>query len=111
MKNKLFGFFIFILPIGFWKVQNGTLVNKIGKKALNNLTFVKGDRYFTIRDNENPHRGICDKWELGEKTEGGWRSIIDVETGKYLTASSNQTLSSQGTLRSIFCFETCKSFL
>ena len=55
----------------------------------------------TIRDNENPHRGICGKWELGEKTEGGWRSIIDVETGKYLTASSNKILSSQGMIFTI----------
>ena len=77
---------------------NGTLVNKLDKKALNHLTFVKGEKYFTIRDTENLHGGICGNWKLGEETTSGWRSIQDVETGKYLTVSSHQTLSSQGTI-------------
>ena len=87
-------------------MQNGTLVNKLGKKAMDHLTFVKGDKYFTIRDTENPSGGICGNWKLGQKNTGGWSSIIDVDTGKYLTASSHQMLSSQGTIILYFCFAT-----
>ena len=39
---------------------------------------------------------LTGEWELGEESEGGWRSIRDVETGNYLTATSSNTLTLKG---------------
>ena len=79
---------------GFWKVSNGTLINKYDKKPWEHLTLEKNGNTFTLQGKTD---SVFEDWnighlELGEETKDGWRSNKNIKTGRYLTATSYQTL-------------------
>ena len=55
----------------------------------------KGDN-FLLQEEDNTGFVFCGEWKISEENSSGWRSVRCVTTGKYLTTSSKQILSSQG---------------
>ena len=51
---------------------------------------------FLLQEKDNGRPVVCGEWKISEENTSGWRSIRCVTTGKYLTTTSSQLLSSQG---------------
>ena len=81
---------------GLWKKVKGKLVNKyIEEGCWESLTLVESGDTFEVHDEQNLQRDLCTKFEFGEADENGWSSIRGVSNGKYLTATSCQTVTFQ----------------
>ena len=63
---------------------------------------MKKDDNFLLKEKDNSRLVICGEWKISEENTSGWRSIRCLTTGKYLTTTSNQLLSSQGMNSNIF---------
>ena len=82
--------------IGLWKIVDGKLVNKSNGKSWNHLVLVEGDESFTIQAKDNPKIALPGDWQLGPNNKLGWSSIKNLQSGKYLTATSLLELTHKG---------------
>ena len=62
----------------------------------NHLFLEEKDGKYRIQADDESQFALYGEWELGPENESGWRSVNNVQTGEYLTATSLNTLTFRG---------------